>query len=117
MLVFAAMSGSRPRLRRWGALLGLLAFVLALVALLYVLVLLPGAATQDIGAPAILYSGFWGSGDYSFMHGGATVTWGAGWAWYALMAAAVLSLIGVIVLFRARAPSSMQAAPQATQQP
>lgn len=115
MVAVMVVSASRPRFRRWGILLGIAAFVLALAALAYVTSRLQGALSQD-GLFADSFPGFWGS----MALGGAgstTVTWGAGWAWYAVLAAALLFLIGSIVLFRARARPATPTTPRAAQHP
>jgi hypothetical protein len=115
MVAVSVMSGSRPRFRRWGILLSISAFVLALAAPIYVMAQLPGAISQD-AAVANPFPGFWGSGTL----GGAdplTVTWGAGWAWYAILVAALLFLIGSIALLRARSRPATSTTSRAAQHP
>jgi hypothetical protein len=119
MVALIIVSGSSPRLRKPAAFLGLLASVLIVAAVLGVLLLLPAALNQDSPYPPPLITSFWGSAPvYSHeLQDYYVATWGAGWAWYALLAAAVLFLTDGIVLLRAKTPSAAPAAPKATQQP
>jgi hypothetical protein len=122
MITLAVMSDSQPSLRKLRAVHGVLAFVLVLAAPLYVMVQLPGAANYDMpwngfyhgSISPSLVSGFWGSQSAPPNCGCATFVWQAGWAWYALVAAAVLFLICGIMLIRAKMPFAVQAAPKAT---
>lgn len=108
MVSLAALSGPRPSFRRLGALLGILAFLLALVAPLYVMAQLPNAVNQDSGAGTGLttISGFWGSQSSTFFGASANVSWAAGWAWFVVLIAAVLFLVGSLGLFRSPAPAA-----------
>ncbi len=81
--------------------------VLLLAAAIVLLARLPPAANEDLFPPAFfLYgstpviTGFWGSGLAGWLHGGAKVTYGAGWAWYALLAASGLLLVDAALLIR-----------------
>lgn len=109
MTVVAAVSGLRIFSRRLAPTLGVLAFLFLLSALLSVMLQLPGAAGQDGIVPGSV-SGFWGSSYVTGPHYAGTVTFGAGWAWFAALAAALLFLIAGIVLFRAKMPSAVQSA-------
>ena len=101
MIGLVAMSGARPQFRRLGAILGVLAFILALVAAVYVMATIPAAATTDAGAGAPTFSGFWGSQTISVLGISTVITWGAGWAWYLLLVAAVVFLVGGVLSLRA----------------
>lgn len=110
MTLMAAMSGSSFYSRRLAPILGVLAFLLLLTAPLGVMLQLPGAARQDDIVPGSV-AGFWGSAFVTAPHFGGTVTFGAGWAWYAALAAALLFLMAGIVLLRAKMLSAVQSAP------
>ncbi len=65
----------------------------ALVALFYPVVAIPGAATTDVGIFTI--SGFWGSQGTS---GPAAVwSWGPGLGWWVLLVAVVLGTVGAVI--------------------
>jgi hypothetical protein len=107
-MVFVALASRTSRWPRWfPTVSGFAAFGLMLAAALYVVVALP--ASLGIPYTGGVVWGFWGST--------ASFSWGAGWGWYAAVAAAVLFLIAGIVLFCAKTPSTAQAAPKATRQP
>jgi hypothetical protein len=109
MVALVAMSRTRPALRRPAAAAGLVAFFLVLAAALVVMLYLPAAANVYWAENALVISGFWGSSPN-------TMTWGAGWAWYTLLAAAALFLIDGVGLFRTKIPSARQAASVARKQ-
>jgi hypothetical protein len=115
MIGLTAMSGPRPSFHRLGAILGILAFVLALVAALYVMSALPAAATTDAGAGGPTISGFWGSQTTSVFGVSTVITWGAGWAWYLVLVAALVFLVGGVLSLRA--PKAGPAAPAAESPP
>jgi hypothetical protein len=123
MVVLAARTDPRPNFQRLAVLLGVLAFALVLAAPLYVMVRLPNAVYQDTlaGLPKDVFLGpsvgFWGSNSSSTALVRSSATWGAGWGWYAAVAAAVLFLIAGIVLFCAQPESARQETPQKAQQP
>jgi len=123
MVVLAAMAGSRPSFRRLAAACGILAFVLALVAALYVMASLPAAVNQDSQGGPIQISGFWGTSSTTFLGATATVTWAAGWAWYVVLVGAIVFLIGGIVALvarrgtAARAPGAAQGPPESPPEP
>ncbi len=107
MVIIGAMSGANPSLRRFAAIAGVLAFLVLLVAALYVMSALPGAVNQDgSGRPgSTAFSGFWGSTSSSFLGISATVNWAAGWAWYVALVAAIVFLAGAIMIIAARKPA------------
>ncbi len=119
MILIGALPGTNPSLRRFAAIAGVIAFIILLVASLYVMSALPAAVNQDSGASSSNgFSGFWGtrtaSGFGGFISG--TTTWAAGWAWYLPLIAAILFLVGAIAILAARrpampAPQSMPAPP------
>ena len=115
----AVMPGLTRRLRRLRVLLSVFAVLLTLAAPIYVMARLPGAFTQD-AVPVgqfVQFSSFWGSGSGGRLDFHVSLSWGAGWAWYAVLAAAVLFLIDSILIFRVRGPSSEQRTPQASRGP
>ncbi len=68
--------------------IGLVAVVFALVALLYPVLTVPGAAATDLGQSSI--TGFWGSvGAF-----GGTFTWGAAIGWWFLLIGVLLGSLG-----------------------
>jgi hypothetical protein len=106
VVILVIDSGKRPALRRAAMALGLVAFALLLASAITVATQLPGAASQDpVGCsvyvcpkPPLSFVGFWGSSEFPFAHGGETATWGAGWGWYAGLAAALLMLAELVLL-------------------
>lgn len=84
-----------PSLQRWFALAAGLTLAAAPT---WVMLLLPAAQTADGPAvPSIAF--FWGSAAvFSNWVGSATAVWGAGWAWYLSLAAAVLFLVTAALL-------------------
>ncbi len=115
MVAVGAIRGSDARFRSLGTLFGILALVLMLVALLYVMGQLPVAVNLGLnrvigshGMTRISYAGFWGSLSYPVATGTEYITYGAGWAWYAGLAASALFLAGSVLLARggAQAPTS-----------
>ncbi len=70
--------------------IGLVVVVFALVALLYPVLTVPGAAATDLGQTAI--TGYWGS---SAAFGG-TFSWGAALGWWFLLIAVVLGALGAL---------------------
>jgi len=110
MVAVGATRRPKPRSRTMGTLFGTLAFVLTLVALLYVMLELPAAvnlaSSRVIGSHGLIrffFSGFWGSQLYTTATGTEYVTYGAGWAWYAVLGATALFLVGSVLLLRERA--------------
>lgn len=124
--MFVAFSFVPGRLRRVGALLGILAFIPLLVAPLYVMTTLPAASgvgalnglpgvipTQNTTAP-----GFWGSGSFVFEGVSLNFAWRAGWAWYVAFASgALFAAAGIIAARAAWRPSGVAAAPSVTPVP
>jgi hypothetical protein len=108
-VVLAALSGTKPRFRKAAAGVGVLAFVLAMAAPLYVLAQLPAAVNQDSGSSAPQVSGFWGSKSVMIGSVSTTLTWAAAWAWYVVLVGAILFLVGGILAMRA--PKGAPAAP------
>jgi hypothetical protein len=107
MTTVSLRSKSTPRQRKWGALLGILAFGYVLAGLLYVMALLPGAVNEVGGLSSSPFSGFWGSTSASGFSWAIIYTYGAGWAWYAGLGAALLFLIRGVLLFGARADARL----------
>lgn len=70
--------------------IGLVVLVFALVALLYPVLTLPGAAAADLGQSAI--TGYWGS-TAAF---GGTFSWGAALGWWLLLFGVVFGVVGGI---------------------
>ncbi len=97
---FTAMSDRRPRLARWARYPAILSAVMALTAAVYVMILLPGAASQDVPGGQAVFPGFWGSVSPTVVDSQGTLTTAAGWAWYAVIAAAVLFLAVALLAFR-----------------
>jgi len=114
MVVSVVLPGAKPRLRKLGIALGSIAAFLILIAALGIMVYLPAAVNQQLGYD--YYTGFWGSSTlYSHTHGHSGPypdVYGAGWGWYALVVAAILFLISVLMLFRARTQSAEPTNPQ-----
>ncbi len=114
MLVVGAMAGSKPSFQRLSGILGVLAFVILLLGLLYVMSALPSAVNQDSSASAFgtNFSGFWGANTTTFGgFGQASVVWSAGWGWYAAMVASVVFLAAGVALFAAKRPAPVPPAP------
>ncbi len=99
--VAASVPAGASLFRRWGARLGISAFLLLTAAPLYVMAALPTALVQDRAVPIPQPFGFWGSGTM----GGTPLyhvhyAWGAGWGWYVAVAAALLLFIGTVLVVR-----------------
>jgi len=112
-LAMSAMAGARPNMRKVGALTGILGFVFALLAAMYVMTTLPAAIaadTQSFGGVAT-FSGFWGSQSVDFSGIQVTIAWGAGWGWYLLIVGGVLILVAGLASLRAPRPAPMMPAP------
>ncbi len=101
LTVLASMRTSRPR--RWREALAIGSFLLTLAAPLSVMARLPDTLTQDMGPDV---SGFWGSATRSVGTSRVYESWGAGWAWYAVVAAALLFLIAALFFLRGREESA-----------
>lgn len=93
----AVNATGRPRKGRIGGVLGLVGFLLTLLAAVYVMTSLPAAVDMDSGFAA---SGFWGSQTSTFFGNSATVTWAGGWGWYAILVAAIVFLMGAFASLR-----------------
>ncbi len=122
LVAACAVRGSRPRSRSVAATLGMIAFVLLLAAVLYSMAQLPLAVNLDnsriIGVHGMVrgfYSGFWGSQSYNTATGTFILSFGAGWAWYAVLLATVLFFVGSLML--SREPSEAAAARTASSAP
>ncbi len=107
--LLASVPRFRTRAQRQATLLGILGFALLLGSAIYLMVALPPAANADLYPPSrFLYgsnpvvSGFWGTGLAGGIHSGAAVSYGPGWAWYALAVAAGLMLADSLLLLRSR---------------
>ncbi len=107
-VLIGVLPGANPPFRRFATVAGVLAFLLLLIAPVYVMSALPGAVNQDSGASSSnAFSGFWGTRSASF--GGflsATTTWAAGWAWYAALVAAIVFLMASVAMVASRKPAS-----------
>ncbi len=108
MVVIGVLPSTNPAFRRFAMIAGVLAFLLLLVAPLYVMSALPAAVNQDTsGSPgATTVSGFWGTQSGSLgLLGSYSITWAAGWAWYVVIIAAIAALIGGIAMIASRRPA------------
>lgn len=117
-VAIGVLPSRNPAFRRFAMIAGVLAFVVLLVAALYVMSALPAAVNQDTGrSSSNAFSGFWGTSSASAFGGilSATTTWGAGWAWYCILVAAVVSLSAGIAMVASRKPAV--AAPQVPPSP
>ncbi len=105
-----------PRFRKFAAILGVLAFLFALLAPIYVMSALPDAVNTDSGSTSSFttVSGFWGAKSSSVFGFSASVSWGAGWDWFIPLVAAVLFLVGAIVILAARKPAMATPVPPPT---
>ncbi len=105
-----------PRFRKFAAILGVLAFLFAVLAPLYVMSALPDAINADSGSTTTYttVSGFWGTKSSNLYGITTSINWGAGWAWYLPVIAAVLFLVGAIVILAARKPAMAAPVPPPT---
>ncbi len=109
-VLIGILPGSNPTFRRFALLAAVLAFLVLLVAGLYVMSSLPAAANTDLQpSRSVSFSGFWGtqSGSIGAL-GSYSVAWAAGWAWYAVIGAAILFVVAGIAMAVSRKPA-MQA--------
>jgi hypothetical protein len=117
MVILVALAGQRPGLRKAGAVVGILGFVVLLVAPLYVMTALPGAMSADSvsvipGEDTGAFSfGFWGSQSFNFGGFASSVSYGGGWGWFLALVAGIMLLIGGILALRAPRPAAMAPAP------
>jgi len=104
MVVLSAMSGARPRLGRAAALMGVLAFALALAGPMYVMNALPAAVNADTGGGATTgytLEGFSGAESTTVLGNTVSVAYGGGWGWYLPLAGAFVLLVGAVASLRA----------------
>ncbi len=106
-VLIGILPGPNRSFRRFALVAAVLAFLVLLVAGLYVMSSLPAAASTDLRPPrSVPFSGFWGTqsgnagGLYSY-----SVTYAAGWAWYAVLGAAILFVVAGIAMAVSRKPS------------
>lgn len=113
MVVLSVMPN--PRFRKFAVVLGVLAFLFALLAPLYVMSALPDAVNADSGSTSSFtaVSGFWGTKTSNVFGFSASVIWGAGWAWFVPLIAAVLFLVAAIALLAMRRPAMAAPVPPA----
>lgn len=91
----------QPRLLAFQPWLATGAGIASAASPVVLLVMLPVAQTADgPGMPAIAF--FWGSEPIFSQLGSGTALWGAGWAWYLSVAAAVLFLVTAVLLRKSR---------------
>lgn len=118
MVALGATAGTNPGRRKIAAVLGVVGLALAAVAPVYAMARLPAAFTEDAGnflanpgqpvpIPANITGSaavppFWGS---VTLPGVGSVSWGAGWGWYASFLGAILLLIGALLTLRTRPPA------------
>ncbi len=109
-VLIGILPASSPSFRRFALLVAVLAFVALLVAGLYVMSSLPAAASTDLRPPrSVPFSGFWGTQSDNILGlGSFSVTYAAGWAWYAVLGAAILFVVAGIAMAVSRKPA-MQA--------
>ncbi len=123
MIILVAVGGSRPGLRRTGAAMGIIGFLVLLLAPLYVMTALPGAMAADSasvvpGAPAGTFSfAFWGGQTLSFGGEAMTLSYGGGWGWALALVAGIVLLVGAILAFLGPRPAPMAPAPGYPQAP
>jgi hypothetical protein len=125
MVAMVVGSAKRPNLRKPGAIVGLLAFALALLGPLYVMVSLPAAINADSGGGAtegLSISGFFGSQSTDLLGVTLNVNYGGGWGWYLALVGAIIFLVAAIASMRVPRSGPMASAPmnpypQAYQQP
>ncbi len=106
VVVLVAAIGSQARRKLTGCF-GLAAGAATGVGLLALVVFLPGAVSQDNPGmvQVVPITGFWGSGSWSMFDFSTSLTWGAGWGWYLLLAAAAVFLIAALLRLREKPPA------------
>ncbi len=107
-VLIGILPGSNPSFRRFALVAAGLAFLVLLAAGLYVMSSLPAAANTDLRpSRSVSYSGFWGtqSGSIGAL-GSYSVTWAAGWAWYAVLGAALLFVVAGTAMAVSRKPAT-----------
>ncbi len=96
-----AAANERLARRRLDVVFGGSAGPATLTGLLGLFIFLPGAV--DLDNPALVrfvpIDAFWGMGTWSELDASVTLTWGAGWAWYLLLAAAAVFLVAAFLRF------------------
>ena len=104
MIALSALSGARPNLRKFSALMGVLAFVLALLGPLYVMTALPAAVNQESGGgttTGFAIDGFFGSESVSLFGNTVAISYAGGWGWYLALVGAIVLLVGAVASLRA----------------
>jgi lysylphosphatidylglycerol synthetase-like protein (DUF2156 family) len=97
MFVFALLVGIGKVSGKIGMIFGALALVFVLITFVYFMVALPAEMEDDspTGSPI---TGFWGSEEFDISGVTMSMSWGPGWAWYMMVIAFILALIGTIML-------------------
>jgi hypothetical protein len=104
MIALSALSGARPNLRKFSALMGVLAFTFALLGPLYVMTALPAAVNQESGGgttTGFAIDGFFGSESVSLFGNTVAISYAGGWGWYLALVGAVVLLVGAVASLRA----------------
>jgi hypothetical protein len=122
MFASVAFSGRKPRLQRVGVALGFIASAFVLASALGVMLFLPAAVNRLLVEQGgwNYYTGFWGSIsnlDHTPPAGYYPDVYGAGWAWYMLVAVGIIFLIAALMLFRAPRQSVVNTGPESEKQP
>jgi len=108
VLVMTFGFGNIKPIKMLGGIFGIITVILTIVAVLYFMVALPPAvsnAAKEAGFTEDI--GFWDETNIS----GNKVSYGPGFAWYLMIVAFVLSLIGTIIVFIDK-PSTIIAPPR-----
>ncbi len=104
--VFTASSERWGR-RRLDVVLSGSAGLATLTGVLGLFIFLPGAV--DLDNPALIryvpIDAFWGTGTGGMLDFSMSLTWGAGWGWYALLAAAAVFLVAAFLRFWENLPA------------
>lgn len=110
MFVFALLVGMGKMSSKIGVIFGALALIFVLITFVYFMVATPAAMEEDSPSGSPL-TGFWGSESMDFEGVSMSLSWGPGWAWYLMIVAFILALIGTILLVGA-GPSAPAYAPE-----
>ncbi len=94
--------GKPGMMSKFGGIFGILTFILAIIAVLYFMTALPGAANLQSSEGEDI--GFWYSESQSFEGYEMSISAGPGFSWYLLLISGIIDLIGAIPLFNKQQP-------------
>jgi hypothetical protein len=102
MFIFGLLVAMGKVSGKIGGIVGVLAVVFTLLAFVYFMAALPPTMEEEAVEGLGAISGFWGSESIDLMGASMDMSWGPGIAWYLMIVAFFLALIGTVMLFGAK---------------